>query len=247
MVVKYDELDDIMGPRSGKRRHSCAGLLIVTLLLFLVTGLSAFAVWKLCFPSGTHGVFVDNGALPHHYPPPPPHSEYAAVARYIIHISDWASMATISTHPGIPGYPFANVFSISDGGPSNSTGTPYLYLTELELSVHDIKKDSRVSLTASLAQSSYCRQQRLDPQDPVCAHVILTGEIVKIASNSSEAGVAMEALFTRHPEMMDWPQDHGWFFARLDIQHIYLLDYFGGAQVVDPADYYAAQPFPSAT
>lgn len=65
--------------------------------------------------------------------------QYARVARYIIHISDWASLATVSTHPGIEGYPFANVFSISDGTVTNSSGTPYFYLTKLELSVEDLQ------------------------------------------------------------------------------------------------------------
>ncbi|KAA0196798.1 hypothetical protein HAZT_HAZT005327 [Hyalella azteca] len=152
------------------------------------------------------------------------------IQRYIIHISDWATLATISTHANITGYPFANVFSISDGITSNSTGNPYFYLTDLELSVHDLKADPRASLTASLAQSSYCRQRRLDPQDP-------------IKNGTAEAAAAQQALFSRHPEMQDWPQDHGWFVARLAIRHIYLLDYFGGAKVIDPQDYYAAQPF----
>ncbi|XP_018019517.1 protein CREG1 [Hyalella azteca] len=244
MTVEYNELDGLSRPTSSRKRHSGCGLAVVTLILFVVTGISALVVWKVCFPSGGFGgVFVDNGALAHHYPPPPPHTEYAAVARYIIHISDWATLATISTHANITGYPFANVFSISDGITSNSTGNPYFYLTDLELSVHDLKADPRASLTASLAQSSYCRQRRLDPQDPVCAHVILTGEIVKIKNGTAEAAAAQQALFSRHPEMQDWPQDHGWFVARLAIRHIYLLDYFGGAKVIDPQDYYAAQPF----
>ena len=38
---------------------------------------------------------------------------------------------------------------------------------------------------------------------------------------------------------MNFIADHGWFFARLEIIHIYLLDFFGGAIVVDPKDYYA--------
>jgi hypothetical protein len=33
-------------------------------------------------------------------------------------------------------------------------GVPYLYLTSMELSVKDLKKDSRASLTMSLKQES---------------------------------------------------------------------------------------------
>ena len=53
--------------------------------------------------------------------------------------------------------------------------------------------------------------------------------------------MAREALFTRHPSMADWPGNHGWFFCKLDIQNIQLLNYFGGAITVPVADYFAAQ------
>ena len=52
---------------------------------------------------------------------------------------DWAAMATISTRRAITGYPFANVFSVSDGKDFHeSTGIPYMFLTKLEMSVHDL-------------------------------------------------------------------------------------------------------------
>ena len=53
--------------------------------------------------------------------------------------------------------------------------------------------------------------------------------------------VAREALFTRHPDMEYWPEDHGWFFCKLDIQNILLLNYFGGAITVPVDDYFAAE------
>ena len=49
-------------------------------------------------------------------------------------------MATISTRSATLGFPFANVFSVSDGSNvKDSSGIPYMYLTPLELSVHDLK------------------------------------------------------------------------------------------------------------
>ena len=52
----------------------------------------------------------------------------------------------------------------------------------------------------------------------------------------------LQALFSRHPEMPDWPVDHGWYFAKLDISSVILLDYFGGAVDVDLQEYYNTQP-----
>jgi len=49
-------------------------------------------------------------------------------------------MATISSRNPIVGYPFANIFSISDGPLiGKSTGVPYMYLTPLEISVQDLE------------------------------------------------------------------------------------------------------------
>ncbi len=53
---------------------------------------------------------------------------------------DWASLATISSRPEIASFPFANVFSVSDGqNVKTSTGIPYFYLSKMEMSVHDLK------------------------------------------------------------------------------------------------------------
>ncbi len=69
----------------------------------------------------------------------PPHEEVARMARFVVNKCDWASMATISTHDPVRGQPFSNAFSISDGPAGNGTGTPYLYLTHMEISVQDLQ------------------------------------------------------------------------------------------------------------
>ena len=89
-------------------------------------------------------------------------------------------MATISTRQGILGSPFANIFSVSDGTKKKSTGVPYMYLTDLEMSVKDLKVDNRASITMSLAQTSFCKRHKYDPESPLCAHVVLTGNVEKV-------------------------------------------------------------------
>ena len=37
-----------------------------------------------------------------------------------------------------------------------------------------------------------------------------------------------------------WPEDHGFFFGRMNIEHITLLAGFGGANLVPLEDYFAA-------
>jgi hypothetical protein len=39
--------------------------------------------------------------------------------------------------------------------------------------------------------------------------------------------------------MVDWPVGHRWVIAKIDIQDIWLIDYFGGATILDPIDYFS--------
>ena len=80
-----------------------------------------------------------------------------------------------------------------------------------------------------------------DPEDPRC--VILTGEFIKLEAESEEAKFAKDALFSHHPIMPDWPSGHHWFFAKIDIQNIIILDYFGGAITVPVEEYFNAKPY----
>lgn len=170
----------------------------------------------------------------------PPHEEVARVARFVAHQVDWASLATFSTHDPVKGQPFSNVFSVSDGPLGLSSGVPYLYLTHLEISVQDLQVNPLASLSMSLAQTDFCRDSGYDPQSPLCAHIILSGSVLQV--NGSEADFAKKALFSRHPEMMDWPKDHGWFFAKFNITQVWVLDYFGGVKTVSSDEYFQASP-----
>jgi len=174
-------------------------------------------------------------------PLPPPHDQVARMARFIAHNSDWAALATIATRDPIVGFPFANVLSISDGPVDNSTGVPYIYISPWEISARDLSHNNKASLTMSLAQSGYCAKMDYDPEDPRCAHVILTGEFIKLEPESEEEKFARDALFTRHPIMPDWPAGHHWFFAKIDIENILILDWFGGAVTVPVQDYFEAK------
>ncbi|MFT7808642.1 hypothetical protein Z043-106457 [Arapaima gigas] len=151
----------------------------------------------------------------------PPHDQAARVARFVANQCDWASVATISSREPVKGQPFSNTFSVSDGPVGGGSGVPYLYLTRMEISVQDLQVNPQASLSMSLAQTDFCKQRGYDPQSPLCAHVIFSGCVVEV--NGTEAEVAKKSLFGRHPEMMDWPADHDWFFAKMNITQLSLI------------------------
>jgi len=171
---------------------------------------------------------------------PPPHDQTARMARYVCHQSNWGAMATISARTPTVGFPFANVFSLSDGPIGESTGTPYIYATPMEISFHDLRPNPQASITMSLAEGNYCTEKHYDPMDPRCAHIILTGNMVSVPKDSEEGEFAKRALFSRHPVMPDWPKNHGWFFTKLNITNVIVLDFFGGAITVPLEDYFNA-------
>merc|ERR1712157_679122 len=80
-----------------------------------------------------------------------------------------------------------------------------------------------------------------DPSNPMCARLTITGKLVKLAEGGSEFKQVKEWLFHRHAAMEEWPEDHGWLILKLDIEDIWFIDFFGGANVLKPEDYLNAK------
>ena len=96
-------------------------------------------------------------------PAPPPHTQPAKLARYIVHFSDWASMATISTRKATLGLPFSNPWSISDGSSLEvSSGTPYFYFTDMEMSVHDLHVKIAIYVIQTKFASNVCLRSTIN-------------------------------------------------------------------------------------
>lgn len=75
----------------------------------------------------------------------------------------------------------------------------------------------------------------------MCARLTLTGKLVVLDEDMEEHEFAKDAFFERHPSMAYWPKGHGWVVAKIVIEDIWLIDFFGGATILDPKDYFAAR------
>ncbi|KAB2598986.1 protein CREG1 [Pyrus ussuriensis x Pyrus communis] len=146
----------------------------------------------------------------------------AASARWLVSQNIWGVLDTISSDLG--GAPFGNVVSFSDGEPGKGSGIPYFYLTTLDPTARKALKDPRVSLTISEHPIGTCG--KTDPENPTCAKLTLNGKL-RLA-DPKELEFAKRALFTKHPEMKDWPKTHNFQFFKLDIENIFLINWFGG-------------------
>jgi hypothetical protein len=182
----------------------------------------------------------------------PDKAEKSLTARWMVHSLDWGVLSTISTRLGDGSIPFGNIYSFVDGTCHNSTGIPYLYGTYLDQSLTDSLENPMVSLTLSEASlSSVCsnrdgldacslRTKYGDPENPVCARLTLTGELVVLEESSDEYVFSKQSLFERHSSMAKWPENHEWVIAKIVLQDIWLIDYFGGAAILTPEQYFAA-------
>jgi hypothetical protein len=179
----------------------------------------------------------------------------ALTARWMVHALDWGVVSTISSRlgdEGSPAIPFGNVYSFVDGSCDTATGIPYLYGTYMDQSFSDTKSNDSVSLTLSESSlSSVCPNGDIDscmlntafgdPENPMCARLTITGKLVALDDDSEEHKFAKNAFFERHPSMKAWPTEHGWVIAKIEIEDLWLIDFFGGATVLDPKDYFEAR------
>jgi len=81
-----------------------------------------------------------------------------------------------------------------------------------------------------------------DPENPVCARLTLTGKVREV-KDPVEKEWALQAMFQRHESMKDWPTNHDWIVAKLELSDIWLIDFYGGASVLDLDKYFAANDF----
>jgi len=163
---------------------------------------------------------------------PSPHKK-PSFARYMVRNGDYG---IVSASSGIYNQAFGTLVSFADG----STGTPYFYIAEMSTTWKNIQHDSTISFTFSEAQSDYCELHDLDPMDPPCARIMLTGKAMKV-TDEKELAFAENVLFTKHPAMKKWPKGHGWHFMALRLTSVNLLSWYGGISHVKVNDYYDSQ------
>jgi len=184
--------------------------------------------------------------------PPPDYKNQPATARWMTTTLNWGALSTISTRSEATrvGDAFGNPNSFAD-----VNGIPYLYVSNDDASMIDVftakAANPRVSLAlseASLLGTSNSRPDCTigtglgDPENPPCARLVLSGNMVRVAENSTEETTARDALFAKHGSFTKYPKDHAFFVAKLEIDGVWLIDFYGGAAIIKPTEYFAANP-----
>lgn len=192
-------------------------------------------------------------------PSPPDHKDYAKMARWLVHnngrdyrrftslnrhkiyfnISDWTAMGTISSSSNIIGFPMVNVIATADSArDAKSTGIVYFYLTMLDFTAQDLSKDNKLTALFSMDQKMICSNQNVDPMEPICARLMISGEALRVDKNSAEFNFATSAMLSRHPSSVNWLDTHNFFLCKVNISSICVLDWYGGPHYVTVDDYF---------
>lgn len=171
----------------------------------------------------------------------PPYNDYAKIARYLVHKSNWTSMGTISTEPKLLNFPMVNVISMADSAlNAASTGRIYFLLTDLDFTGRDLAVNNKLTALFTEDQDLSCTTNHTDTMEPICARVIFVGQMKKLQSNTDEFKFADQAYTDRHPASINWRHTHAFYFCKFEIEHIAVLDFYGGPHYVSIDDYYNA-------
>ncbi|KAH0718908.1 hypothetical protein KY285_014939 [Solanum tuberosum] len=167
----------------------------------------------------------------------PKPDDAALFARWLVSQSSWGVLNTIASDMG--GAPFGNVVSFSDGLPDKGRGIPYFYLTTLDPTARNALKDQRSSFTISEYAIGTCGKK--DPENPSCAKITLVGKLKVVTGDPKETSFAQTALFTKHPEMEGWPKGHDFQIYKLEIEEIFMINWFGGPKPLTVDQYLQAK------
>jgi hypothetical protein len=139
--------------------------------------------------------------------------------------------------------------SVADGVGTNSTGIPVLYIPSPDPLAINLGKANRATLSFSeaalperLSSKGICGG--MDPEDPTCAQITLSGRL-RALSKPSEITQAEINLGQRHP-LAPWLAQGGAHtggkYYSMNIDRIMFLDFYGGPAELTVADYLAASP-----
>lgn len=134
-----------------------------------------------------------------------------------------------------------NVIAMADSEKgAKSTGEIYFYLVMLDFTAQDLSKNNKMTVLFSLDQSLYCTKRNVDPMEPTCARIMMSGEALKVLKDAPEYDFAVKAMTSHHPASENWINAHDFFLCKMNISQIVVLDWYGGPHYVSVDDYYKA-------
>ncbi|XP_067616796.1 protein CREG1-like [Eurosta solidaginis] len=135
-----------------------------------------------------------------------------------------------------------NIIAVDDSALNgSSTGRIHFLLADFEFTGADALHNSRMTFFFSEEQSNSCNKRGVNPMEPACPRVMISGRVKKLDTTSPEYEDNMEAFNNRHKHFKIWVQAHHFYLNELEIENIFIVAYQGGPRTIDAEDYYNAQ------
>ena len=125
----------------------------------------------------------------------------------------------------------------------------WFFLSEKDLALEDVRVNSQVSFTISQAMVD-AYDASVDnschgaiAEDPTCARITLSGHLAPLISPTTSAvDEANGELLPRHMVVKMSPTSRDIHVYELIISEIFFINFYGGAEPMSVADYFAAWP-----
>ena len=95
--------------------------------------------------------------------------------------------------------------------------------------------------TSNFAGAACGADGNKDPEDPRCAKLSIQGSIAP-CGDAITCQVGKKTLFDRHPQMKDWPEDHGFVVHELNVNDVWMIANYGGGGTIAVKEYQNATP-----
>jgi len=156
-------------------------------------------------------------------------SENGEEARWVVEKSSWGTLSWVEEEVS------SMVTSTAE-----TEGRVFVYLPFGE-SFKGALTFSEAALDSSQFDGARCGPDGdLDPEDPRCAKLTISGTFNPCGDDTRQLG--LDTLFKKHPQMSDWPDDHGFVVHELDISDVWMIANFGGGGYIDTSDYKTSDP-----
>lgn len=85
-----------------------------------------------------------------------------------------------------------------------------------------------------------CSKRAMDPMEPPCIRVIITGKNVIMDTKSSAYEPALSAFISRHPAAKHWMDTHNFYLCTVEIEQVGVLNAYGGPKILTAEQFYNA-------
>merc|ERR1711862_601964 len=167
-------------------------------------------------------------------------------------MGNWGVLSTVSSREEA-GFELGDAFGNPNAIADANNGALYYYVSNLDGSMIDVFNAGNTRVTLALSEAELSGTNAIpectigdsplgDPENPPCARLVFSGEFTKLDNSTAEHDTAKAALFEKHPSFKNLPEDHGFFVGKMELDGIWMVNYFGGPANIDPKDYYAYSP-----